>query len=607
MFNFLNWGAPAPAGGAASSRDTQASGCAGAEGEDQDGLTARGVAQQGRRGRSKDLAWHSGLTDVYGVLWKLIIRPPRSEYTVADLGPIKFRIGTKAFRRMDLQITNDRGLQLECSHFLPLDLRLEEGCSPCVIYLHGNCSSRLEASDVLQVLLPRGLTVFCLDLSGSGLSEGEYISLGWYERRDLKAAVDYLRGLPFTSGIGLWGRSMGAATCVLGAASDWSLGAMVMDSPFSSLPLVAQELVNQQMVKVPGFILNMALQMVREEIQDRARFDIQELQPIRAAPRARSPALFIVAADDDFVLPHHTHDLHRVWGGNERKLLTVTGGHNGARPKGILEEAADFLKDRLSLADALVQTCPPRLMGMMPSGGVWESRREFEEDVRAHRPLEQRIEESSPTWVPTSCCSCYPSKASAPQGRPRGLAVSIAGRHEASAQPEIAAQLVSMGFDVDVAMQVARERSSVDAALELALHRSRQAVRECGECLGRIDLRAPASGALASLAQAPSAPPLQETGVAQQLMALGFEGSSAREAATKSATVEGAVEWLLSAEGPRPPVDGAAQPCARTPHGLADKVRARSARAIALGEGTLHDEERLWGITSAHMSKPAAS
>lgn len=47
------------------------------------------------------------------------------------------------------------------------------------------------------------------------MSEGEYISLGWHEKDDLQCVIDYLRSSGKVSLIGLWGRSMGAATALL--------------------------------------------------------------------------------------------------------------------------------------------------------------------------------------------------------------------------------------------------------------------------------------------------------------------------------------------------------------------------------------------------------
>jgi dipeptidyl aminopeptidase/acylaminoacyl peptidase len=51
-----------------------------------------------------------------------------------------------------------------------------------------------------------------LDFTGSGHSDGEYVSLGHYEQLDLQIAIEFLRGLPYIGRIGVWGRSMGAAT-----------------------------------------------------------------------------------------------------------------------------------------------------------------------------------------------------------------------------------------------------------------------------------------------------------------------------------------------------------------------------------------------------------
>lgn len=49
----------------------------------------------------------------------------------------------------------------------------------CVIYLHANNGSRVEGLHYLNSLLLRGRYNVCLvDFAGSGLSEGQYISLG---------------------------------------------------------------------------------------------------------------------------------------------------------------------------------------------------------------------------------------------------------------------------------------------------------------------------------------------------------------------------------------------------------------------------------------------
>eukprot|EP00434_Breviolum_minutum_P015621 symbB.v1.2.013760.t2/scaffold982.1/size146904/2 len=288
-------------------------------------------------------SWLWRFRDVYDMLWKMVIRPPRDLYTEDELGPDKFRLGKKVFIRRDLELTSSRG-QLKCSHFLPAKGSTE--ARPCVVYLHGNCSSRLEAFDALPVLLPQDVSVFSMDLSGSGRSDGEYISLGYHEEQDLRTCLEFLRQLPTVSSIGLWGRSMGASTSILRAAQDSKIAACVLDSAFKDLKTVADELVGKGRFPWPTFLTGWALDMVRNEVLNRANFDILELSPISRAPDAACPGFFGVASDDTFVLPHHTQELHNAWGGHKH-FRVFEGGHNGVRPLWFLEEAADFLAKEL--------------------------------------------------------------------------------------------------------------------------------------------------------------------------------------------------------------------------------------------------------------------
>lgn len=48
-----------------------------------------------------------------------------------------------------------------------------------VLCLFSGC--RADASEAAIVLLPSNITIFTLDFSGSGLSGGEYVTLGWNE------------------------------------------------------------------------------------------------------------------------------------------------------------------------------------------------------------------------------------------------------------------------------------------------------------------------------------------------------------------------------------------------------------------------------------------
>jgi cephalosporin-C deacetylase-like acetyl esterase len=129
----------------------------------------------------------------YDDLWKAVIRPPRDEYEDTELGPEKFNIKGKNYKRTDITLTNQRNQKLFCSFWEPYDEEREYDRLPCVVYLHGNSSSRAEAVPEVKYLLPMNVTLFSFDFAGCGRSEGDYISLGWYEREDVECVIEYLR------------------------------------------------------------------------------------------------------------------------------------------------------------------------------------------------------------------------------------------------------------------------------------------------------------------------------------------------------------------------------------------------------------------------------
>ncbi|EZG55758.1 alpha/beta hydrolase family protein [Gregarina niphandrodes] len=185
----------------------------------------------------------SSVQQIYDELWKTIVRPPRDEYSMDELGESRFRLlDGRVYMREDFDVVNGSNETLRCSHYEPLDrFGLEK--LPCVVYLHGNSSSRVEACGVLPYTLPLGITVVCFDFSGSGHSDGDWVTLGWKEKNDLDCVVQYLKQNRRVATIGLWGRSMGAVTALLYNQEDHEdVTAIVADSPFSNLRDLIQEL-----------------------------------------------------------------------------------------------------------------------------------------------------------------------------------------------------------------------------------------------------------------------------------------------------------------------------------------------------------------------------
>ena len=234
-----------------------------------------------------------------------------------------------------------------CSFWEPFDEERESPLLPCVIYLHGNSSSRCEAYQEVSYLLTNNITVFSFDFCGCGQSEGDYISLGYYEKQDVHCIIEYLIKSKKVSKIGLWGRSMGAVTAIMYANEHPSLiDAMVLDSGFYSLKILIDELIGTK-IKLPRFILDKVLKMVKETIKEKANFELDIIEPYIYAKNCLVPAFFCHGKDDDFVLPHHSQDLFNEYGGIDKYLEIIKGGHNSVRARKLILKICNFLKRHL--------------------------------------------------------------------------------------------------------------------------------------------------------------------------------------------------------------------------------------------------------------------
>ena len=90
------------------------------------------------------------------------------KYPISQLGPRQLRLGALRATRTDLELQSKRGPEasglrakkgvepptflLRCSHWEPQASCRPSERIPCVIYMHGNCGSRVEALDVLHLV-----------------------------------------------------------------------------------------------------------------------------------------------------------------------------------------------------------------------------------------------------------------------------------------------------------------------------------------------------------------------------------------------------------------------------------------------------------------------
>uniref|UniRef100_A0A7S2Y0T7 Serine aminopeptidase S33 domain-containing protein n=1 Tax=Fibrocapsa japonica TaxID=94617 RepID=A0A7S2Y0T7_9STRA len=213
------------------------------------------------------------------------------------------------------------------------------------------------------------MTMLSFDCTGSGRSDGDYVSLGFWEREDLKAVIDCLRATGRVSAVALWGRSMGAATSLLHGDRDPSIAAMILDSSFADLHQLATELASRGKEvgapTPPMWAVRLVLRMVRSSIKKVARFDINKLKPIAHVDKCFIPALYVAGKSDNFIPPSHSQQLFDRHAG-DKNIVLVDGDHQSARPKFLHDSVGIFLQNYLQVPTEWALNCDPELLGCPP-------------------------------------------------------------------------------------------------------------------------------------------------------------------------------------------------------------------------------------------------
>ncbi|TYZ60365.1 hypothetical protein PybrP1_001337 [[Pythium] brassicae (nom. inval.)] len=302
----------------------------------------------------KRVGMWTAIKEGYEGLVMTVIRPLRAQYSLEDLGPKHALIRDVVTHRVDLELKNAGGYTLQCSWWKP-KTTAKGAKLPCIVLLHGNSSCRLGGLEIVTHAIPAGFSVFAFDFAGSGLSAGKYVSLGCHEQSDIAAVVAYLRETGETASLCLWGRSMGAVAALLYAQRDPAINAMVLDSPFASLPQLATELVDDGKLGVPKLAVRLVMRLVRRDIRRRAKFDMFKLKPIAKVAKCTIPAFFVVGSNDELVGPHHVTALYKQHNGPSQ-LFQFPGGHNSPRPSDFFVQATQFLRVMIGLLPLPLET-----------------------------------------------------------------------------------------------------------------------------------------------------------------------------------------------------------------------------------------------------------
>lgn len=219
-----------------------------------------------------------------------------------------------------VQIISVDGLTLK-SHFFIND----QAHHKWAIVVHGYSANSKWMIRYARKFHEQGYHVFAPDLRGHGESEGDYIGMGWHDRKDLLLWIEEILARDPEAEIVLFGLSMGAATVMMASGENLpdNVKVIVEDCGYTSVyDVFTYQL--KDLFNLPPFP---AMNAANTITKWRAGFDIKEASALEQVRKSKTPILFIHGEKDSFVPYPMVHELYNAATVEKQRLIIPEAGH----------------------------------------------------------------------------------------------------------------------------------------------------------------------------------------------------------------------------------------------------------------------------------------
>jgi len=222
----------------------------------------------------------------------------------------------------EIRSTDGKNLLLRGYYFAP-----EAPSDKWLLFFHGYASSIKWSRRWIRILSERGYHVLAPDMRGHGQSEGDYIGMGWDERLDILAWIDYIIKEDSSARILVSGVSMGGAAvlCAAGEPLPEQVKCLIADCGYTSVrDILGFQL--KALFHLPEFPF---LYAARTMIRLRAGYDIFRASAVEQLKKAEKPMLFIHGEKDLFVPFFMLEQVYRAAACSEKEMLAVPDAGHG--------------------------------------------------------------------------------------------------------------------------------------------------------------------------------------------------------------------------------------------------------------------------------------
>lgn len=204
--------------------------------------------------------------------------------------------------------------------------------SPLELIFHGySGNAERDLSGGVERCASLGRSCILIDHRGAGMSDGKVCSFGINERRDCLSWIEFARKkFGEERPIIIGGISMGASTVMMAAGEDLpqNVVCVMADCGYSSQKDIICKVVKE--MKLPAKIFYPFIKLGAKLY---GKFDLEEITPIEAVAKSKTPIVFIHGDTDDFVPHQMSVDCFNACS-SKKKMVTIEGaGHGLSFPK----------------------------------------------------------------------------------------------------------------------------------------------------------------------------------------------------------------------------------------------------------------------------------
>lgn len=215
------------------------------------------------------------------------------------------------------------------------------------IMIHGYKSNKDNMMSYGAKYYEKGYNVVLPDNRAHGVSEGDYIGMGWLDKDDIASWVEWIVKKDPKAQIILHGVSMGGATTMMASGDnlDHVIG-YIEDCGYTSVwDIFASEL--DKRFSLPTFpvldISNLVAQM-------KAGYDFKKASSVEQLKKTKQPILFIHGGKDDFVPTSMVYDVYDAAQSEKDIFIVEPAGHAESKdynPDAYWQKVFQFIQDKI--------------------------------------------------------------------------------------------------------------------------------------------------------------------------------------------------------------------------------------------------------------------